>query len=168
MLCRLSRLFGSFFASQNYRNQQEITRKQRAEMGQQEAITGAGTMEEAASKWKVGGKTELDPPMYVYRRVAHCWIKMIHRSPIPSRDAQLVVCLSSFTLLSFVTCISGRKIEQCNQRMSHLLYTLILTSRGFRSGRGEEGPATSTTSTLPPKRPGMSPGISTVLRLHPG
>lgn len=47
-------------ASQNYRNQQEITRKQRAEMGQQEAMTGTGTMEEAASKWKVGGNKELD------------------------------------------------------------------------------------------------------------
>ena len=80
MLCRLSRLFGSLFASQNYRNQQEITRKQRAEMGQQEAMTGAGTMEEAASKWKVGGKTELDPPMYV-SACRPCWIKMNHRSP---------------------------------------------------------------------------------------
>lgn len=56
-----------------------------------------------------------------------------------SRDAQLVVCLSSFTLLSFVTCISGRKIEQRNPRMSHLLYThphlarISLRQRGGRS-----------------------------------
>ncbi|CAM9854941.1 unnamed protein product [Pylaiella littoralis] len=42
---------------ENYRNQQEITRKQRAEMGQQDAMTGAGTMEDAASKWKRGGRS---------------------------------------------------------------------------------------------------------------
>eukprot|EP00752_Nemacystus_decipiens_P002105 g2012.t1 len=42
---------------ENYRNQQEITRKQRAEMGQQEAMTGRGTMEEAANKWKRGGRS---------------------------------------------------------------------------------------------------------------
>lgn len=64
-------------ASQNYRNQQEITRKQRAEMGQQEAMTGAGTMEEAASKWKVGDTTGLGsrvPCRHPPRR----WIEMFH------------------------------------------------------------------------------------------
>eukprot|EP00903_Cladosiphon_okamuranus_P018773 g17270.t1 len=42
---------------ENYRNQQEITRKQRAEMAQQETMAGTGTMEEVANKWKRGGRS---------------------------------------------------------------------------------------------------------------
>lgn len=42
-----------FPASQNYRNQQEITKKQRADMAMMEAMTGAGPVEDTTSKWKV-------------------------------------------------------------------------------------------------------------------
>ncbi|CAM9126765.1 unnamed protein product, partial [Ectocarpus sp. 12 AP-2014] len=42
---------------ENYRNQQEITRRQRADNGVMEAMTGTGTIEDNTSKWKRGGRS---------------------------------------------------------------------------------------------------------------